>query len=275
MSESILIQRLDGTTYNLDDLDIRVISFDPPSPNYQFTYTQIYERKATLTDTQIQQTTAPLVVQVKAKNVYDYELMRQRVMKIFASYEDFYVINMRIPTIRWRVRAEAFEFPRLSNYWFTQPITINLVYGEGFAESVFTTADNNFIVPSPAVGFGLNIPSDRDISYKFTNTNVFDVWNLGNIPLYADERPVLFNFTGDVVTKLVIKNKTTNQEFEFNKSLSSSQKLQIYGMKPILDGVSAYQNCNHEFLDLAVGKNEFEVIGANNWSLNINTRFYY
>lgn len=275
MSESILVTRLDGTTYNLDDLGIRVISFDPPSPNYQYTFTQIHERKATLTDTQIQQTTAPLVVQVKSKNVYDYELMRQRVLKIFASYEDFYITNMRIPTIRWKVRAEAFEFTRLSNFWFTQPITINLVYGEGFAESVFTTADNDFKVPRSDMSWGLGIPSDEDISYSFSNQDSFNVWNLGHIPLYADERPVLFEFSGDVESKLTIVNKTTNQTFEFNKALTSGQKLQIYGIKPVLDGVSAFKDSNHAYLDLAVGRNDFTVSGATNWKLDITTRFYY
>nr|WP_153381930.1 phage tail domain-containing protein [Companilactobacillus mishanensis] len=270
-----MIQRLDGTTYNLDDLGIRVISFDPPSPNYQFTYTQIHETKATLTDTQIQQTTAPLVVQLKAKDVYDYELMRQRLLKIFASYESFYVINMRIPTIRWNVRAEAFDVPRLSNFWFTQPITINLDYPEGFAESVLNTSDDEFKVPNANLSLGLDIPRDKDISYHFSNQSDFEIWNLGHIPLKADERPVLFEFKGEVGSQLVIKNKTTNQTFEFNRSLNSGNSLQIYGMKPVVDGVSAFQDSNHEFLDLAVGKNDFSISGASNWSLYITTRFYY
>lgn len=275
MSESILIQRLDGTTYNLDDLGIRVISFDPPAPNYQHTFTQIHEQKATLTDTQIQQTTAPLVVQVKSKNVYDYELMRQRVLKIFASYESFFVVNMRIPTIRWKVRAEAFDYPRLSNFWSTQPITINLVYGEGFAESVLSTGDNDFKVPNDSLGWGLDVPSDRTIEYKYTNQAKFDIWNLGHIPLLADERSVLIEFNGDVTNKLVITNKTTGQSFEFSKALKSTNKLKIYGMKPVLDGVPAFKDSNHEYLDLSTGKNEFEVTGASNWTISFDTRFYY
>ncbi|KRK90526.1 phage tail domain-containing protein [Companilactobacillus futsaii] len=275
MSESILIQRLDGTTYNLDDLGIRVISFDPPSPNYQFTYTQIHETRATLTDTQVQQTTAPLVIRVKAKNVYDYELMRQRVLKIFASYEDFYVINMRIPTIRWKVRAEAFDFPRQGSFWYSQPITINLVYGEGFAETVFTTAENDFTVPSNLMSWGLGVPSDEKISYKYSNQSNFDIWNLGHIPLKADERPVLIEFTGNVGSQLSIENKTTDQTLTFKKALNGGNKLQIYGLKPVLDGVSAFQYSNHEFLDFAVGKNEIVVSGASNWTISFTTRFYY
>lgn len=275
MSESILIQRQDGSSYNLDDLDIRVISFDPPAPNYQHTFTQIHDHRATLTNTQVQQTTAPLVVQVKGQNIYDYELMRQRVLNIFSSYESFYVINMRIPTIRWKVRAEAFEFPRLSNYWSTQPITINLVYGEGFAESVLSTEDTNFTVPDNKLSWGLGLPPDIDISYKFSNTNNFDIWNLGHIPLYSDERPVLYTFRGNSNNKLSIRNKTTGQVFEFNRNLTSGNKLELYGMRPVVDGTSAFKDGNHAYLDLAVGKNEFEISGASNWTLTVSTRFYY
>ena len=275
MAESILIQRLDGTTYNLDDLGIRVISFDPPSPNYQYTFTQIHKLKATLTDTQIQQTTIPLVVRVKAKNVYDYELMRQRVMKIFAGYESFYVINMRIPTMRWKVRAEAFGFPRQGSFWYSQPITINLVCGEGFAESTFTTADNDFTVPSGSMSWGLDVPSDEKIAYKFANQNSFDFWNLGHIPLNADERPVLIEFKGNVGSQLTIENKTTNQTLTFSKALNSGNNLKIYGMKPVLDGAPVFQYSSHEYLDFAVGKNEIVVSGAQNWSMSFTTRFYY
>lgn len=274
MTESIIIQRLDGTTYNLDDLGIRVISWDPPSPNYQHTFAQIHELKATLTDTQIQQTTAPLVIQVRAHDIYDYELMRQRVLDIFSSFESFYVINMRIPMIRWKCVAEAFEYPRLSNFWFTQPITINLVYGEGFAESVALTSEDSFTTPNGKWGIGMNIPSDTDISYHF-DTNNFDIWNLGNIPLLADERPVLFEFKGRVSSQLTINNNTTGQAFKLNKTLSKSDTLQLYGMKPMVNHKSVFGSGNHAYLDLAKGKNQFTISGATDLTLDISTRFYY
>lgn len=38
---SIIIQRRDGTTYDLEKEGIHVVTFDPPSANFQHTYTQI------------------------------------------------------------------------------------------------------------------------------------------------------------------------------------------------------------------------------------------
>lgn len=275
MAESIMIQRQDGTTFNLDEVGLRVVSFDPPAPNYQHTFTNISELRATLTETQIQQTTIPLVFQIRAKDFYDYELMAMRVKDIFRSYEEFYVINMRIPMIRWKVVAEAFEIPRLNNFYFSQPITVSLDCGEGLAESVSLTSEDNFQAYDAKWGRGMNIPRDRDISYHFSNLGTFDVWNLGHIPLKADERPVLYEFRGNVGSQLTITNTTTNQTFQLNKSLSTGNLLQLYGMKPVVDNVGCYQNGNHAYLDLAVGKNTFNLSGASDWSLDVSTRFYY
>ena len=50
---SIVIQKIDGTVYDLEKLGIHVISFDPPGSNYQHTFTQMSEYSTVLTDTQI------------------------------------------------------------------------------------------------------------------------------------------------------------------------------------------------------------------------------
>lgn len=274
MAESILIQHLDGQTFNLDDNNIRVISFDPPAPNYQQSYTQIHKLGATLTDMQVQQTTIPLVVLVKSKNIYDYELMRQRMIRIFDGTQDMYVINERLPTIRWLVRPETFNYPRQGSFWYTQAITINLVCANGYAESVSSTADNDYTVPRADVSFGLNVPTDRDLSYKF-NTNQFDVWNLGNVKLNAEERPVIITVDGYSSGGFTLTNKTTKQTFSYNKPLKQGTPLIIYGIKSVMNGLSVFQDTNHGFIDLAVGKNQFEASNISNFTISYDTRFYY
>lgn len=85
----IIIQRRDGKTYDLEKEGIRVITFDPPSPNFQHTYTQTGDYGADLTGTQVQQTTIPLIFDVVARDNYDYELQRLKVLQIFSSNEPF------------------------------------------------------------------------------------------------------------------------------------------------------------------------------------------
>lgn len=73
----------------------------------------------------------------------------------------------------------------------------------------------------------------------------------------------------------MITNNTTGQTLKFNRGLKKSDKLQIYGMKPVLNNQLAFQNCNHAYLDLKVGKNSFAISGATDFTFSVDTRFYY
>lgn len=137
----IIIQRRDGTIYDLEKEGIKVINFDPPSANFQHTYNQIGKFGAELVDTQIQQMSIPLTFDVTARDNYDYELQRLKVLRIFSSTEPFYVINMRTPFLRWKVVADSFTYPRLGNFWKAKNVAINLVCYDGLAESTATTLD--------------------------------------------------------------------------------------------------------------------------------------
>lgn len=269
MTESIIVQRLDGTQYNLDDLGIRVISFDPPGPNYQYTFTQMSRYSAVVTDTQMQQTTIPLVVQVRAHDVYDYELMRQRVLKVFAGYEPFYVINARIPFLRWKVVPDAYEFQRLSNFWFSQPITINLLCADGAAETVLTTLDQDF-----ASAFGYSASTTEIPAYSFTNRTSFTIWNGGTIPLRAEEHPVLITLDAKA-SSVTIKNNTTAQSLTVNTALSRGTPLTIYGLKMMVGSKSVFVNSNHAYLDFVPGNNSISISGTSDFTVSFKTRFYY
>lgn len=271
---TLLIQRMDGTEYDLGKLGIRVKSFDPPSPNYQNTFQQIGSYKSIRTDFKIQQLNIPLVFDVYCTDNYDYELQRLKVLEIFRSQEEFYILNLRTPFIRWKVVAEAFSYPRLNNYWKASNVSITLVCSEGLAESVETTL-TMFDSESINWGLGMNFPMDMDVQYQFTNQNQLMFFNASNIPLLGEERPVIISFSGNVSEKLTIKNKTTNQIWSYNRSLSEDDHLVIQGMIPIVNGILSFEHCNHSYLDYAIGWNEIEVSGATNFSLSFETRFYY
>ncbi|PIO80004.1 phage tail protein [Loigolactobacillus backii] len=269
MTESIIIERLNGTQYSLDDLEIHVISFDPPGPNYQYTWTQMSEYNTVATDTQLQQTTIPLVIQIRAHDVYDYELMRQRVLKIFAGYEPFYVINLRIPYLRWKVVPEAYDFQRLSNFWFSQPITINLTCADGAAETVLSTTDNGFL---SAFGYSTNtvdIPQ-----YSFKNKTSFNIWNGGILPLRAEERPMFITLDASA-SSITIKNNTTGQSLTVNTTLSRGNPLTIYGLKMMVGTNSVFAKSNHAYLDFIPGNNSIAISGTTNFSVSFKTHFYY
>lgn len=271
----IIIQRRDGTIYDLEKEGIKVINFDPPSANFQHTYNQIGKFGAELVDTQIQQMSIPLTFDVTARENYDYELQRLKVLRIFSSTEPFYVINMRTPFLRWKVVADSFTYPRLGNFWKAKNVAINLVCYDGLAESTATTLDP-FTFDGGTYGIGMGIPLDST-GYQFSNQNKFTILNPSIIPLLASERPVKVVFKGDAPNGLTIKNNTTGQEFKYLKQLTSSDEFKLIGLVPIVNGVQRLGNelSNREFLDYAIGNNDIEIIGSNNFTIQFITRFYY
>lgn len=269
--DAIIIQRLDGTTYDLNAIGIRVISFDPPGANWQNTFTQMSQYHAVLTDRQMQQTTIPLVVQVRGHDVYDYELLRMKVLRVFAGYEPFYIISSRTPFMRWKVVPEQHDFLRLSNSWLSQPATINLDCPDGVSETTETTLSSQFPFTDY---FGSEVSTENPPTYTFANQTSFNVINGGTIPLRNGEHPVLIHFSGDVGSALSIANARTQQTLTINHEMSSTDKLEIYGMKPLLNGQSIYSSGNHAFLDFMPGDNQITVSGASNFTISFETRFY-
>lgn len=271
----IIIQRRNGTLYDLEKEGIKVINFDPPSANFQHTYNQVGKFGAELVDTQIQQMSIPLTFDVISRDNYDYELQRLKVLRIFSSTEPFYVINMRTPFLRWKVVTDSFTYPRLGNFWKAKNVAINLVCYDGLAESTATTS-NPFTFDGGTYGIGMGIPFDTP-KYSFTNQAQFNILNPSIIPLLSNERPVTITFKGDAPNGITIKNNTTGQSFTYFKSLSNTDEFKLIGLVPMVNGVQRLGNglSNREFVDYAIGNNDMEVVGATNFTIQFTTRFYY
>lgn len=271
---SILIQRLDGTIYDLEQMGFRVQSFNPPNPNWQYTWQQMSRYHAELINSEVQQTTIPLVLDGVATDNFDMELQRLRLRRIFDSSEPFYVISMRTPYLRWRCVTEFFDVAQLDNYHKLKSVTISLDCIDGYAESTATTSAP-FTYDSESWGLGMNLPNGEDLHYTFTNQQSFKVYNASNIQLRAEEHPVVLTFSGVVGSKLTIQNVTTGQTFELNRTLTSGDTLVLNGLVPIVNGSQDYGDSNHAYLDWAVGWNEYQITGATNFSISFETHFYY
>jgi hypothetical protein len=270
---TILIERQDGTIYNLGKMGFGVVSFNPPSANWQHTWQQVGKYHASLTNSEVQQTTIPLVLDAFATDNYDMELQRLMLRQIFMSDEYFYVISMRTPYLRWKCVAEAFDITQLDNYHKLKSVSISLLCIDGFAESTATT-QTPFTYDAESWGIGENLPNGTDLDYTFT-TPSFKVYNASIIPLRAEEHPVTIAFSGVVASSLSIENVTTGQTFTLSRALTASDSLILKGLVPIVNGSQDYGASNHAYLDLAVGWNEFKITGASNFTISFDTHFYY
>lgn len=274
--DAIIIERLDGTRYNLQEEGVRVIAFDPPVANNANTYATVGHYGVMTTNVQFQQLSIPMSFIVESKNVFDYELQRLKVAKIFDSQTMFYVINSRIPYIRWKVRADPFTYLRNNGGSRTQVISVNLVCPDGFAETAVTSLhlfDDN----KRNAGFGMGIDGNNLPEYSFTNQKKFSFVNLGRIPLLANEHPVTVTFVGEAPKGITLYNHSTNQSFQYKQPLTKKNKLQLVGLIPIVDGEQRLGNyySSRSFLDYESGINQIEVVGSDNFTISFETRFYF
>ncbi|MBS0949514.1 phage tail family protein [Weissella minor] len=274
--DAIIIERLDGTRYNLQEEGLRVIAFDPPVANNTSTYATIGNYGVMTTNVQFQQLSIPLSFIVESKNVYDYELQRLKVAKIFDSQTMFYVINSRIPYIRWKVRADPFTYLRSNGGPRTQAISLNLVCPDGFAETTVTSL-HLFDNGGRNAGFEMDIDNNQLPVYSFHNQKKFSFMNLGRIPLLANERPATITFVGEAPNGITLYNHSTNQSFQYKQPLTKKNELQLVGLIPIVDGKQRLGNkySSRSFLDYQTGTNQIEVVGSDDFTISFETRFYF
>lgn len=275
MADNIIVKRQDGTTYDLSKEGIKVISFDISSPAYNHSWSSLGKYYTALSTTTVAQRQLTLTFDVKARDNADYELQWLKVMRIFDSTEWFYVINQRLPWLRWKVVAETFTYPRKENFWMAKAVAITLDAIDGYGETIAKTSDP-FKFDVGTWGIGMGIPFDRQ-KYSFSNQNDFDVFNPSSIPLLANERPIVIKFNGNAPSGLTLMNNSTGQTFKYNQPLSVNDTLQLIGIVPIVNGQqkmgSGYSN--REFLDFKRGDNNITVSGASDFTISFETRFYY
>lgn len=269
---SIMIEHLDGTIYDLDKLDFRVVSYNPPTATVTYTYQQIGNYGTTLTGAQTAQLTIPLVVVIKARDMNDYRMQLIKLHSIFYTDEYFYVYDSKIPYLRYKVRAQQISPTQNGNFWQSSNITINLDCPSGYAESTYTSLE--MAKDNSLMGFGVNLPAGQEFQAQFTTPD-FTFTNIGLIPLQSDERPVTITFNGSVSNALTITNQTTNQSLKITKSLSGNDTLVITGFMPTVNGTPIYGDSDHGYIDFVRGNNQIHIDGSTSFTISFDTRFYY
>lgn len=269
--KTLIVQRMNGQTFDLNSLGIKIIEFSPPSANYAHNTVQVGKYGERDVGTTVTQRQIPISMDVFASNDLTIVIKRNQFFQMFDSLEEFYVTDMRLPTVRWKVKAEQQPFKFYENWHMGGDISFNLICIDGYAESVDTTLSIDNL---SKWSMGMNLPLDTPIKYSFDSSE-FDVFNASNIDISAEEKPYRLNFNG-MAKNLSIFNETTNQEFKYNGSIGSNDDFTLYGAWPFLNGNSVYGNGNHALVDLKKGWNHFKIGGyQGDFEVSFDTRFYY
>lgn len=270
-----IITRLDGKTYNLNELGVVTRDFIVSSPNYTHTTTTVPGRPGAIHNgTQIGPRTIRGVYYMRAFDNGDYALMRDEVFALFNSDEPFYVQEVRAGAKRWLVRVDGgFEMDQQGGkYGF---FDVNYIAFNPFAESLAKTGDvKEWDVDLWAWGMGIDW--DDSLAYTF-NTSTFTVRNLGNVPIKATntKTPLKITLKGTFTNGMIITNITTGDVYQYNGTLTQNDTLVLDGVRSLKNGLSVFGDTNKRLLTIAPGNNEFTITGGTVSEITFDFRFYY
>lgn len=204
------------------------------------------------------------------EDIQDYHLFKARLRNTIYTRTPFYLIHSDMPFKKYAVLTESTSIENRFGKNGEFEITFN-VY-KGYSESVYETDKYKTISDNWQFGNGLYLGDD--IKYKH-NTSSFKIFN-GSSDYIEPEKhknKLKININIDAPSGFILHNKTTGDKFEYKKAIKYNSKLIIDGIYPTINGNRVGVDTNHEWLTLAPGYNDIEIIGENLNKINIEFIF--
>ena len=268
---------------NQDEIDINTITPDlhfvelDTTPAFSNTYQNMAGVNGSIyTTSQFDKTTINLKFLVRFKDWKDLDLAKHDIYRFFMTKE---VIRIRCNTAPNKVyfcRAMPFQIAPSKVGSAGAVFTIPLDNPSGLAYSIAPSDEIVNVNENDNWSYGMNIPSNKQLKYHFTNSNKFTVYNPSDIDinpyLQNDKLSISVKFTGDNIT---IKNTTNGSTWSYNKSSNGSDTLLINGVTSSLNGNPCSKDTNFGHIKLDKGDNNFEIVGANTSDIVFSFPFVY
>lgn len=269
----VLIQRHDGTIYDLVDYGIRTRDLQISSPVPRHEIEQV-EGSNVAVDYGTTYEPRPIYAYFRdvANDTVDFSLLRDEIFHLFRTEKSFYLIEKRIRGKRWRVKvANPYLIPQRG---VIGDFEIEFIAIDGVAESIGRTSDidqNGITYESELWGYGMGLLYS-DEAQKYThNTHSFRIYNAGNIPQHHPFEQELKITIQGASKGYELKNKTTGDVFKFNEEVNGT--IVINGPNVTDSGLRAFRKTNRQFITLVPGWNEFEQ--NQSATVSFDFRFYY
>lgn len=267
----LIIQRINGQPIDISNYNLRLVEFDPDSPEYKTRYEDVegadgaIDLGATIGIRKLK-----AICKVSARDIYDIALLRNEIFQLFQSKEAFYLIDKREMGKRWLVRVDPYTISTLR--YARSEVTLQFTASFPFAESIGTTLTPLEIdLGLWQIGQGLTFEDPKYVH----STSTFRIYNAGNVPLNPRRMPLLITFKG-ASTNLKIKNKTTGDEWSYIGTTSTNDTIRLDQVRFTKNSLSIVRDTNKKLITLNPGFNDFEITGATGaFSISFDFRFYY
>lgn len=268
-----IITRLDGTTYNLNELGVVTRDFNVSAPDYDHETYEIEGRAGHVTIyTQLKARSISVLFYMRAYDNGDYAAARADVFPLFESSEPFYIADGRQPSRLWLVRQDGdYELDQNGRYGFFE---VGFVADLPYSRSKGKAGDP-LTWDADLIAWGDGYEWDTEPPSVTFNTSSFEVINMGNVAVDSVSTPLTISLKGTFDAGVTINNNTTGDTFTYSGALTLDDTLSISGISVLKNDVNVFAATNHKTITLAPGPNEIEIVGGTVSEVHFDFYYYY
>ncbi|MCJ1774699.1 distal tail protein Dit [Mammaliicoccus sciuri] len=192
-------------------------------------------------------------------DVTDYHLLKKQLRSMLYSRTPFYIVHSDMPGMKYAVITDSTAVEDL--YGRNGEFEITFIVYKGYSESLYET--DEYDKTSDKWQFGNGLLVNDDIKYKH-NTTSFKIFNGSSdtIAPFPHRHKLIIKLNVNAPKGFKLINRTTGDVFEYKKAITKSKQIIINGIYPTIDGKRVGIDTNHEWLTLAPGYNDIEIIGT-------------
>ena len=187
----------------------------------------------------------------------DYRLMKQKLRGMLFKRTPYFINHSDMPGIKYAVYCEENAITDIAHKYGEFEITF--VVFKGYSESLMTT--DNFSLNSDYWQFGNGLITDPNIKYVHTKRK-FQIYNGSTdtvTPIHRHQLITTMNINAP--NGFTLHNKTTGDKFTYKKKIRNNDTVVLNGVYPFKNKKHCGIDTNHEYITLAEGYNDFEVLG--------------
>ncbi|WP_204200871.1 phage tail domain-containing protein [Mammaliicoccus sciuri] len=207
----------------------------------------------------------------RGSDVFDYKSVQKRLRGMLHRRTPFYITHSDNPGMKYAVYCEENSITDIGSQNGTFAITF--VVFKGYSESLMTT--DEFDLSSDYWQFGNGLVADDDISYTHTKRK-FQIFNGSSdtvTPIHRHHLIITMNVKAP--NGFTLHNKTTGDKFEYKKAIKNTDTITLNGVYPFKNKKRCGIDTNWEYITLAPGYNDFEVLGDGVETKEIKFTFNY
>ena len=193
----------------------------------------------------------------RGADITDYKLVKQKLRGMLFKRTPYFINHSDMPGIKYAVYCEENAITDIAHKYGEFEITF--VVFKGYSESLMTT--DNFSLNSDYWQFGNGLVTDPNIKYVHTKRK-FQIYNGSTdtvTPIHRHQLITTMNINAP--NGFTLHNKTTGDKFTYKKKIRDTDTVVLNGVYPFKNKQHCGIDTNHEYITLAEGYNDFEVLG--------------